>query len=108
MRRQDKCGRYGPGESATGGFAAFRCMNCGYTEQHIGFGRGKNPEPRLQLYRCDHCKTVGSTWVKSDEKLRCGACYDEIITLLEPENSSFNCPKCDTLAVFSILDNTWE
>ncbi len=91
-----------------GGFAKFSCMNCGYTEERIGFGHGRKPEPHLQLYRCNMCKTVGSTWVEGDATPRCGGCYDEAITLLEPENSSFDCPKCNTLAALSLLDDTWE
>lgn len=91
-----------------GRFVKYSCLNCGYTEERIGFGRGKNPEPHLQLYRCDHCKTVGSTWVEGEQLPRCASCYDEQITLLEPKNASFNCPKCDTLAVLALLEDNWD
>ncbi len=91
-----------------GGFAKYSCLNCGYVEDRIGFGAGKNPEPHLQLYRCDHCKTVGSAWVEGEQPPRCGSCYDKEITLLDAKNTSFNCPKCDTLAVLAVLEETWN
>jgi predicted RNA-binding Zn-ribbon protein involved in translation (DUF1610 family) len=91
-----------------GGFVKFSCMNCGYTEERIGYGHGNNPEPRLQLYRCGQCKTVGSTWVEGDRPPLCGGCYNKEITLLESKNASFDCPRCDTAARLSVREDTWE
>ncbi len=91
-----------------GGFVKFGCMNCGYAEERIGFGRGKSSESCLRLYCCDQCKTVGSAWVEADRQPLCGGCYNKEITLLEPKNSSFSCPKCDTLAVLAVLEDTWD
>ncbi len=91
-----------------GGIAKFNCLNCGYTEEKIGFGHGKHAEPHLQIYCCNRCKTVGSTWVNGDEQPRCGICYEEEITPLETKNTSLNCPRCDTLAVLAILEDTWD
>lgn len=91
-----------------GGFVKYSCLNCGYTEDRIGFGHGRATEPHLQLYRCDKCKTVGSTWVEGEQSPRCASCYDEDITPLEPKNTSFNCPKCDTLAVLVVLEDNWD
>jgi hypothetical protein len=44
-----------------GGLVSFGCLNCGDTEERIGFGHGKQPEPYLYLYRCNKCSTPAVT-----------------------------------------------
>lgn len=50
------------------GFGRLDCLNCGYSEERIGFGHGKQAGPYLQLYRCDSCKTIGRNRVQQDRK----------------------------------------
>ncbi len=90
-----------------GGFVSFNGMNCGYSEERIGFGHGKQPEPYLQLYKCDSCKTVGSARIQGDRKPLCSGCYNENIELLDPKDNSIPCPKCDTSAVIKVVEDTW-
>lgn len=91
-----------------GGFVSFTCLNCGYEEEKIAFGNGKKPEPRLGLYRCDNCHTLGSTWAKAGEASRCAGCYDTEISHINPDQLTVNCPKCKITALLRVLDETWQ
>lgn len=91
-----------------GGFVRFDCLHCGYTEERIGFGHGKQADLSLQLYCCDNCKTVGSNWVKKEQELLCSGCYSKDIEILESGDASVTCPKCNTLAVIKVLEETWD
>jgi len=46
-----------------GHFVAFNCDFCHYREPEPAVGRGRDEFPLLKLFRCNHCKTIGSTWI---------------------------------------------
>jgi len=91
-----------------GGYVDFRCKHCRYEETDIGVGKGKNPSPRLVLFRCIKCKSTDSTWVKENEMPRCGLCYEEGVTLLPDDTTHIDCPRCGKPAQFVIKEGIWE
>ncbi len=91
-----------------GGFVSFHCAHCGYVEDKIAHGHGRKTSPYLVLYRCDHCKTVGSTWTEGEKPPHCSGCYDENITLLKPVTGLVTCPRCEAAATLRVLDETWD
>lgn len=91
-----------------GGFVDFKCAYCGYTEESIGVGHGQKPEPCLRLFRCDKCKTVGSTWVESGKPVRCGSCYEEGVPLLDDDVRVVECPKCNQKASILPRTESWD
>ena len=91
-----------------GGFVDFRCKHCRYEETEIGVGRGKQPFPRLSLFRCTKCKSTGSTWVRENELPRCGICDEEGVALLPEEATRIECPRCGKPAQFTPREGSWE
>lgn len=91
-----------------GGFVDFKCRSCKYEETDIGAGRGRQAFPYLALFRCDNCKSVGSTWIHENRIPRCGACYSDGVTLLPDDVRVINCPKCGEPASFSPGKGSWE
>ncbi len=91
-----------------GSFVTFQCRHCRYEETEIAVGCGRNPSPKLALYRCTRCKTVGSTWVQETQPARCGACYEEGVTLLTDDTMRIDCPKCGQPASFRPATGSWE
>jgi len=82
-----------------GSFVGFKCKFCQYEEPSIGVGRGKAEVPFLTLYRCNHCLTIGSTWIHDGKIPRCANCYDDAIVILPDDTRRVNCPKCGEPAV---------
>jgi len=91
-----------------GGFVDFECKFCHYAERGIAVGHGKAPSPFLALYRCDHCKTVGSTWFHEDKIPRCAGCYHDVITILPQDARRVTCPKCGEPALLTPREGSWE
>jgi hypothetical protein len=91
-----------------GGFVAYRCKHCRYEESEIGIGKGKNPFPFLALFRCNKCKSVGSTWIQEHSTPRCGLCYEEGVTLLPDDTTHIDCPRCGKPAQFTPMEGSWE
>jgi predicted RNA-binding Zn-ribbon protein involved in translation (DUF1610 family) len=71
-------------------------------------GRGSRPGPALRLFRCGHCRSVGSTWTQPGESPYCSACYDEGVELLADDTTEIACPKCEEVASFCPLEGEWE
>lgn len=90
-----------------GTFVDFKCGYCKYEENHIGVGHGSNPSPRLALFRCPSCKTVGSTWVYPDRDPVCAHCYHEDIEILDAGARTVTCPKCGEPGHFTDADGEW-
>ena len=86
----------------------FKCGFCKYEETNIGVGRGKNEFPFLVLFRCDNCKSIGSTWVYDKKIPLCSICYHDEIIILPDDTRRLNCPKCGEPAVITPRDETWE
>ncbi|HEX9625841.1 MAG TPA: hypothetical protein VGA00_02760 [Acidiferrobacterales bacterium] len=91
-----------------GGFVDFYCRHCRYAETDIGVGRGREEFPFLRLFRCDNCKSVGSTWVHENRIPRCSVCYHDAVTLLADDTRKLNCPKCGDPAEFVAKEGSWE
>lgn len=92
-----------------GGFAGFRCRQCGYEEARLPFGHGAaRREPEYVLYRCDHCKSIGRNFAQPGRGLLCAGCYEDGLSLLEPVPGVVNCPGCDFPAPLRILDESWQ
>ena len=91
-----------------GSFVDFKCNFCGYEATDIGVGHGKRSYPRLALFRCDKCKSVGSTWVGEDQRPICSMCYDEEIVLLPDNDSQLECPKCGKPAFIVAKEGAWQ
>ena len=91
-----------------GGFVSFKCALCRYEEPEIGVGRGHAEFPFLALYRCDNCKTIGSTWVEQNRLPRCAGCYHDAITILPDNTRRVNCPKCGEPARITPRDGDWQ
>lgn len=91
-----------------GRFVGFRCRFCKYEETGLGIGRGRTEFPFLKLYRCDNCKTIGSTWIYENRIPRCAGCYHDAITLLDDDARQVNCPKCGEPAPLTPQDGEWQ
>lgn len=91
-----------------GWFVDFRCRHCRYEELDIGVGRGRNEFPFLVLFRCDNCKTVGSTWVYENRLPICSHCYHDAVMVLPDDTVCVNCPKCGEPATLTRQEGTWE
>lgn len=91
-----------------GSFVDFKCKFCKYEETNIGIGRGKTGFPFLALYRCNHCHTIGSTWVHENRIPRCSHCYDDALTMLPDDTRRTNCPKCGESGVIVPREGSWE
>lgn len=91
-----------------GGYVGFQCKFCQYAEPDIGVGRGKAATPLLALCRCNHCHTIGSTWVHEGKVPRCANCYDDDIVILPDDTRRVNCPKCGESAVIRPTEGSWE
>lgn len=91
-----------------GFFVDFKCDSCKYEEESIGVGHGKNPTPHLALYRCNQCKSIGSTWVSDGGIARCSLCYDEAVTILPDDTRRVDCPKCGKPARIAVREGSWE
>ncbi len=92
-----------------GHFADFRCRGCRYEEVDLGVGHGRKPTPVLKLFRCDHCHSVGSTWVQEGRVTRCSFCYHDEPVLLADDVTALACPKCQAPGVVTHRrDATWE
>ena len=91
-----------------GSFVDFACKNCHYEEKAIGIGRGRNELPYLALFRCDHCHSIGSTWVHANRVPVCGNCYHDGLTLLPDDSRGVNCPKCGEPAKLTPKEGGWE
>ena len=77
-----------------GWFVDFKCKFCNYEENNIGIGHGEMEYPFLTLFRCDNCKTVGSTWIYEDKIPLCSHCYHAAISILSDGTTKLNCPRC--------------
>jgi predicted RNA-binding Zn-ribbon protein involved in translation (DUF1610 family) len=91
-----------------GGFVDYHCPHCHYQESDIAVGTGRNPAPRLALFRCAKCKTVGSTWVGENAAPRCANCYEEGVGLLPDDATRIDCPRCGRSAAFTRKEGRWE
>ena len=91
-----------------GGFVKFACGSCGYEEPEIPIGHGRQEMPYLALFRCDGCKTIGSTWVHADKVPRCANCYHDAVTLVPDGARRVNCPKCGEPARITPREGSWE
>lgn len=91
-----------------GGFVNFRCNYCKYEERDIGVGHGKSEFPFLALFRCDHCKSIGSTWVYRDRIPMCSICYHEEVRIVGPQTRTVNCPRCGEPATLTPGEREWE
>ena len=91
-----------------GSFVGFKCKFCQYEEPSIGVGHGQAEMPRLSLYRCNHCHTIGSAWAHEGEILRCANCYDDSIVILPDDTRRLSCPKCGEPAVIAPKEGSWE
>ncbi|MCR4346952.1 MAG: hypothetical protein NUV55_07095 [Sulfuricaulis sp.] len=95
-------------QGLVGSFVAFKCKFCQYEEPGISVGRGKAEMPFLALYRCNHCLTIGSTWVHEGKIPRCANCYDDAIVVMPDDTRRVNCPKCGEPAVITPKEGSWE
>lgn len=91
-----------------GGFVDYHCRHCRTELTDIPVGRGKQPSPWLALFRCTHCKTVGSTWVEEGRVARCGTCYEPGVELLPDDATRIVCPKCGEKEFFTPRAGSWE
>ncbi|HEY5682708.1 MAG TPA: hypothetical protein VIR61_03440 [Sulfuricaulis sp.] len=91
-----------------GSFVGFKCKFCQYEEPNLGVGHGKAEMPILALYRCNHCHTIGSTWIHEGKIPRCANCYDEEIVILPDDAQHVNCPKCGEPAVITPKGGGWD
>ena len=91
-----------------GRYRRFQCDHCRYGEDVIPVGRGSRPGPVLRLFRCGHCRSVGSTWSQPGEAPYCSVCYDEDVELLADDTAEIACPKCEEVASFWPLEGEWE
>lgn len=91
-----------------GHFVDFHCSFCKYEETNLGVGRGRVEFPFLKLYRCDNCKTIGSTWIYENRLPRCAGCYHDAIMLLDDDAQRVNCPKCGEPARLKPRDGEWQ
>jgi hypothetical protein len=95
-------------EHRVGGFVSFHCHKCGYAEERLPFGHGARQEPDYVLYRCDHCKSIGSNFPQPGRGLLCGGCYEDRIVRLEPVTGIIPCPKCNFPSPLRLLDESWQ
>lgn len=91
-----------------GFFVDFKCDFCKYEERAIAVGHGKSPIPFLALFRCDHCRSVGSTWVQERRIPHCSLCYHDAVTILPDDTRRLNCPKCGDPARITVGEGSWE
>jgi hypothetical protein len=91
-----------------GSYVGFKCRFCQYEETSIGVGHGKNVFPFLGLYRCNHCHTIGSTWIYENKIPRCSQCYDDALIMLPDDTRHVNCPKCGEPGVITSQPGSWE
>ncbi|MCR4300624.1 MAG: hypothetical protein NUV51_03365 [Sulfuricaulis sp.] len=89
-------------------YVGIKCKFCQYQEASIGVGRGQAEMPYLALYRCDHCHTIGSTWIHEGKIPRCSNCYDDAIGILPNDTRRVNCPKCGEPAAITPKEGVWE
>lgn len=90
-----------------GHIVRYACSRCQYVEVDLGVGSGKEEFPRLQLFRCDNCHSVGSTWCKPERLPRCSLCYHDAITLLPDDAAAALCPKCGEAGHFEQQEGEW-
>lgn len=86
----------------------YHCPHCRYEEPDLGVGAGVAPHPRLQLFRCDNCHSVGSTWLTLERVPRCSFCYHDAVTLLPDDAPGVVCPKCGEPGRFERQDGEWQ
>lgn len=91
-----------------GSYLGYRCGACGYEEEQIGVGSGRQADPVLVLFRCDGCKFVGSAWKTKGQEPRCSCCYHLGIHILDAETREIDCPKCGEPAEFYAKEGEWE
>ena len=91
-----------------GGFVDYRCFVCGYQQDSIAVGHGKNAMPYLTFTSCATCKTVGSTWIEEGSVPRCGVCYEKNPQLLANDTRLLPCPKCGQTGAFTPRSEIWE
>lgn len=91
-----------------GGFVKFYCGSCRYEENAIAIGHGRNETPYLAPFRCDHCKTLGSTWIHANKIPNCAHCYHDEVTILPEDTQRTNCPKCGEPARITPGEERWE
>ena len=89
--------------------ADFHCFGCRYEEKDLAIGRGRRPSPYLSLFRCDHCHSIGSTWIEEAKKPRCSFCYHDAPTLLAEDVTVVDCPRCEQRGtIVHRRGETWE
>jgi predicted RNA-binding Zn-ribbon protein involved in translation (DUF1610 family) len=91
-----------------GEYLQFHCPFCQYRDDAVGIGRGRKTPAELQLYKCTHCKTLGSTWVEEGKPARCVLCYDTDIELMSADTAFTECPKCGETLLISKKEGSWE
>ncbi len=91
-----------------GGYVEFYCPFCRYHEPELAIGHGSQARQYLALFKCDHCKTIGSAWVSEEGRIRCGNCYDTEITLLPDETQLCVCPRCGEQGSLSKKQGEWS
>ncbi|HET9122909.1 MAG TPA: hypothetical protein VFN52_05340 [Acidiferrobacteraceae bacterium] len=91
-----------------GHMVRYRCSRCRYEEMDLGVGAGRQEPPRLRLFQCDNCHSVGSTWVSPDRVPRCSLCYHDTIVLLPDDAGAWACPKCGEAGQFEPLEGEWH
>lgn len=91
-----------------GKFVRFVCHYCKYDSEDIAIGQGKKSDKQLQLFRCNHCRSVGSAWVGDDDKPICSFCYDKDIDLLAEDEQSVTCPKCAEAGLLTRVNKSWD
>jgi ribosomal protein S27E len=91
-----------------GTFVDFRCSYCKYEELNIPVGHGREPEPHLALFRCDNCKTLGSTWIQPEREAVCSHCYHDKVTLFDTPPETVDCPKCGEPGKLTPAEGSWE
>lgn len=79
-----------------------------YAEHDLGVGRGKSAFPFLALFRCDSCKTIGSTWVRENQIPRCSNCYHDAVIVLPDDATRVGCPRRGEVARITRKEGAWE
>lgn len=74
----------------------------------MGVGHGAAEFPFLALFRCDLCRSVGSTWIYPDRIPRCSLCYHDAVTLLPEGQLEVHCPKCGEPGRFQPVPGEWR
>ncbi|MDH3639380.1 MAG: hypothetical protein OES09_13110 [Gammaproteobacteria bacterium] len=91
-----------------GSFKSFACRYCDYTEPSIPVGRSARG-PKLVLFVCRHCKSIGSTWRQeaSGRDPVCSYCYDHDLENIG-SSAELKCPKCGESGILSDAEGGWE